>query len=88
MEIKLLKKGIKVDGRYFPCWYSKSYNSKEGEYATIYIKTYDRLPEGTDKELQVENDTDIQTDYIKKDRIRIPKTSKYFDLVESLAYNR
>lgn len=83
MNIKLLKKGIKVDGKYYPCWYNPSKNNINGK-ATIYLKTYDRLPEGLNEELQVENDTDIQTDYIVKDRIRIPKTSKYFELVESL----
>ncbi len=85
MQIKLLKKGLKVDGKYFPCWYSNSAHAKDGEHATIYIKTYDRLPEGLDKELQVENDTEIQTDYVMRDKIRIPKSSKYFALVESLA---
>lgn len=85
MKIKLLKKGIKVDGKYYPCWYSGSCNSRNGEQATIYMKTYDRLPGGIEQELEVENDTDVMTDYITKDRIRIPKTSKYFGLVESLA---
>ena len=86
MQIKFLKKGLKVDGKYYPCWYSSSTHAKDGEHATVYIKTYDMLPEGLNNELQVENDTDIQTDYIRRDRIRIPKASKYFDLIESLAH--
>ena len=85
MQIKFLKKGIKIDGKYFPCWYSGSSPSKDGEHATVYLKTYDRLPDGIEQELEVENDTDLMTDYIVKDRIRIPKTSKYFDLIESFA---
>ena len=86
MNIKLLKKGIRVDGKYYPCWYNPSTNNTCGN-ATIYMRTYDRLPDGLKEEMQVENETDLMTDYIEKDRIRIPKTSKYFDLVEKLANN-
>ena len=86
MEIKLLKKGIKVDGEYYPCWYSSSKNSSLAQIqATIYIKTYDSLPEELKREMEVVNNSDIQTDYFEKDRIRIPAGSKYFNLVESLA---
>ena len=37
LEMKLLKKGIKVNGKYYPCWYSSSQNNSKGN-ATIYIK--------------------------------------------------
>lgn len=88
MKIKFLKKGLKVDDKYYPCWYSSSGTMEKNnpkKWVTIYLKTYDRLPEELYNELQVENNTEIQTDYIERDRIRIPKTSKYFDLIESLA---
>lgn len=35
VEIKLLKKGIKIDGKYFPVWYSSSEGNTKGN-ATIY----------------------------------------------------
>ena len=35
--------------------------------------------------LQVENNTDMQTDYFEKDRIRIPPSSEFFKTVEGYA---
>lgn len=84
MTIKLLKKGIKIDGKYFPCFYSPSRNNINGN-ATIYMRRYDPLPSEAYKVLQVENETDMQTDYFEKDRIRIPKDSPFFAQVEQLA---
>jgi hypothetical protein len=84
MTIKLLKKGIKINGKYCPCFYSPARNNLHGN-ATIYIKSYDPLPEEAYKILQVENQSDMRTDYFEKDRIRIPPTSPYFTQVEMLA---
>ena len=85
MKIKFLKKGLKVDGKYYPCWYSGSKNTKYGEHVTVYLKNYDRLPDALKSELDVKSDTEKQTDYIMKDRIIIPREHKYFNLVESMA---
>ena len=84
MTIKLLKKGIKIDGEYFPCHYSSSKNNCNGN-ATIYMKTYKDLPKEVYQVLQVENNTDMITDYFERDRIRISPTSEYFAKVEELA---
>jgi hypothetical protein len=86
MVIKLLKKGIKIDGKYFPCFYSSSRNNIEGN-ATIYIRSYDPLPSEAYQVLKIENETNMQTDYFEKDRIRISKNSPYFAQVELLANN-
>ena len=87
MDIKLLKKGIKLDGEYFSAFYSSSSNNLNGN-ATIYIKSYEPLPDEAYKLLQVENNSDMQTDYFEKDRIRISPDSPYFDKVEALAERR
>lgn len=85
MNIKLLKKGIKIEGKYYPAHYSSSDNNINGN-ATIYIRSYDSLPKDAYKELDIQNDTDMMTDYFERDRIRISPSSKYFHMVERLAY--
>ena len=84
MDIKLLKKGIKINGEYFACHYSSAKNNRNGN-ATIYIKSYEPLPKEAYSVLQVENNSDIMTDYFEKDRIRISPISPYFKQVEALA---
>lgn len=84
MIIKLLKKGIKINGEYFSCFYSSSKNNLNGK-ATIYIKGYKDLPVEAYRELTVENNTDTMTDYFEKDRIRIAPDNPLFNQVEKLA---
>ena len=84
MEVKLLKKGIKLNGEYFPCHYSSSKCNINGN-ATIYIKSYKRLPDEAYKELQVVNESDTMTDYFERDRIRISPMSEHFNRVEELS---
>ena len=84
INLKLLKKGIKINGQYFGAWYSPSSNNLNGN-ATITIKNYKRLPDEAYKDLTVDNDTEFQTDYIDLDRIRISPNSKYFNEVNRLA---
>lgn len=83
MIIKLLRKGLRINGEYFPCWYSSSKNNINGS-ATIYLKCYKRLPQEIYSVLRVENNSDSRTDYFEKDRIRITPNSKYFARVEAL----
>lgn len=84
MKVKLLKKGIRLDGKYYPVWYSSSKGNINGN-ATITIKDYAILPEGLNKVFKIDNDTDIQSDYICLDRIRLSPDSPYFKQVEALA---
>lgn len=84
MKIRLLKKGIKIDGLYFPVFYSSSKGNCNGN-ATIYIKSYKSLPAEAYKALNVENNTDMITDYFERDRIRISPSHELFNQVEALA---
>ena len=84
MTIKLLKKGIKFDGKYYPCRYSSSKNNLKGN-ATIYFKGYEPLPSEAYELFSVENNTDMMTDSFERDRIRVAPGSKYFNDVEALS---
>jgi hypothetical protein len=77
---KFMWNGIKVDGKLYTAWYSKgSLINHPGETITIYAKEYKRFPqiEG----LNVENGTDIMTDYFEKDRIRVSSDNKFYPAV-------
>lgn len=87
MKIKLLKRGLRVDGDYYPCFYHSAKNNLKGN-ATIYLKTYKRLPAEAHKIFEIENNTDIQSDYFEEDRIRISPQNEFFEMVEKLAQNR
>lgn len=84
MTLKLLKKGIRINGEYFPCWYSSHKNNIKSN-ATIYIKTYKDLPKEAYATLAVENHTELATDYFDFDKIGISKDNPLFDRVEELA---
>lgn len=84
MKLRILKKGIKIDGKYFPCHYSGSKNNLNA-YATIYLKGVEPLPDEAYKELDVQNNTELQSDYFERDRIRIAPDSPYFAMVEALS---
>ena len=85
-EIKLLKKGMKVNGEYFPAWYSPASSNRNG-HATIYIKNYKRLPDCASEIFHVENNTDSMTDYFEDDRIRLTPENPFFKQAEALACN-
>jgi len=78
-RIRFLKHAIKSKGkrsrvRYSKGNYTKASGLPEGTI-TIYAKDYgDQLP----AELNVKNETDMQTDYFEKDRARIFPKSKYY----------
>lgn len=78
------KKGVKgPDGKYVPVWYHVfTPLSSDKVHVTISAKRCcDYLP----KELgQVENQTDIMTDYFESDRVRFAQGSKEFDLLRSV----
>ncbi len=78
--IKVLKHGIKSNGKYIRCWYTKGALKSHPEGTiTVYAKDYDRLP----VELNPENDSDIMVDYFEKDRARIvPSHPLYQDFLK------
>jgi hypothetical protein len=82
-NVKFLKKGIKIDGKYFPVWYStgKLINHPEGTI-TIYARSYDRFPAFG---MEVENGTDIQTDYFEKDKVRVEPSHPLYPVVAKAA---
>lgn len=85
-EIKFLTYGIVHEGKKVRAHYSEGSYTKESKIPkgtiTIYAKDYSaRLP----KELNPENDSDMQTDYFEKDRARITPNSPYFnDVLKAL----
>ena len=87
MTVKFMWNGIKVDGELYRAYYSMGkYTEASGlpeGTITVYAKDYTSIPriEG----LQVENDTDIMTDYFETDRIRIATDNKFYnDALEAL----
>ena len=87
MGIRLLKKGIRIGKDYRPVWYSGSSGNINGN-ATIYFKEYG-LPEGWYTALSeigvLKDETDTQTDYFEKPRIKVKPDSKYFQTVINLS---
>lgn len=86
-NIKFMYNGIKVNGKLYRAWYS--YGNLSNKYPdgtiTIYRKDYDALPqiEG----LNVQNNTEILTDYFETDRIRVEPSNRWYSLVLE-AYNK
>ncbi len=87
MTVKFMWNGIKVDGELYRAHYSiGNYTESSGipkETITVYAKDYKSFPriEG----LQIENESDIMTDYFETDRIRIAPDNKFYnDALEAL----
>lgn len=67
-NIKVLKHGIKVNGKYIKCGYTiGSLINYPEDVITVYAGDSNVLP----LELNPENDSDSQTDYFCNDRARI-----------------
>lgn len=84
--IKFQRFAIIYNGKRIPVSYSKGSYTKESGLPegtiTIYAKTYHlHLP----KELNPENNTEIQTDYFEKDTARITPSNPYYKEVEKFA---
>jgi hypothetical protein len=75
-SVKFLKKGIKVDGKYFPVRYDMGQllNYPAGTI-TIYVRNYASLP---DFGAKIDNGTDIQMDYFEKDKVRISPSDPFY----------
>ena len=88
MTVKFMWNGIKVDGTLYKAHYSiggMNGGAWDKNTITIYGKNYIDLPavEG----LNIENDSDIMTDYFENDRIRVTPNNKYYGEVLA-AYNK
>ena len=82
MQIKFMWNGIKIDGKLYRCHYSdgKLINHPDGTL-TIYRKDYGQMPQV--EGLNVQNDTDMMTDYFERDRIRIDHNNKFYNDVKN-----
>lgn len=81
MTVKFVWNGIKIDGEFFKGhYYSGPYTEASklpDKTITIYIHGYKSLPEIDG--LNVENDSDIMTDYFEEDRVRIFPNTQYYE---------
>jgi len=77
--IKFLKHSIKFDNQKTRVWYHKGNYTKESKLPqgtiTIYAKDYGaKFP----KEFNIENNSDMMTDYFEKSRVRLTPKNKYW----------
>lgn len=75
-SLKVLKHGIKVDGKYIPCFYSIGglRNHSENTISVRPKSILNKLP----KELTPKNDSDSMTDYFVTDRAYLTPDHKYY----------
>jgi hypothetical protein len=80
-----MKKGVKSpDGKYSPCWYSRGQLVNGLEAITIYAKC---ILKDLPRELgNVENNTEIMTDYFEKDRARFYAGTPEFNALLPLTH--
>ena len=84
MQIKFMYNGIKIDGKlYKGHWSNGPWITGVEENVTFYRSEYGRMP---NIGVEVENNTDIQTDYFEQDRIRFNTKSKFYSQAVS-AFN-
>jgi hypothetical protein len=76
--IKILKKGIRADGKYIPCFYSAgALRNHPAGSVTIYAKNFDNLP----KELNPEDKTDLNMDYFDRGRAVVHPDNVFYQEV-------
>ncbi len=74
MTIKFMYNGIKINGKL----YKASYNRYDNKTIVLYLSNYERLPLKPD-EIEIENESDIMTDYFESDTLRIKPDTKYYE---------
>jgi len=82
-QMKFFYNGIKdSSGKLYKAWYSvgRLTNYPEGTI-TIYAKNYDRFSAEIAQHFEIENDTDLQTDYFEDDKIRVQPSHRLYSLV-------
>lgn len=81
--VKCGKFGVRFNGKYSPCWYSLGRLVDGRTAITVYAKC---ILKDLPRELgPVQNDTELQTDYFDKDRIRFFEGSPEFTQLLPLA---
>lgn len=85
-DLRFLKKGIKHNGKYYPCYYWGS--MKQDGTKIIRICFNSRRANGVyhfpfvmKKYFSIENKTDAMIDYFENDSIDIPENTIEFDLL-------
>lgn len=76
--VKFLKKGIRCEGKYYPCWYSRTTLIDGRVCVTIYARS---ILKGLPAVLNPENDTDYTTDYFDNDRVRFFEGSAEYQIL-------
>ena len=78
--IKFVYNGIKdEEGKLHKAHFSKGCHKDGEDIITIYARDYDDLPRV--QGLEVENDSDIMTDYFEKDRIEVRPENNFYEQV-------
>lgn len=81
--VKIGKHGVRFGGKYSPAWYSKTALVNGKKCVTIYAKD---ILKDLPRELgQVENNTEIQTDYFESDRVRFMEGTAEYDALLAVA---
>lgn len=86
MQVKFMWNGIKVDGvLYRGHYYCGAYTEQSGiPYGTITIYAKDYSVDFPEIDgLKIINESDGQTDYFEKDRIRVFPNNKYYEQVKA-----
>lgn len=79
-NLKFMYNGIKLNGQLSKAHYSKGpFHNLPEETMVIRSKSYEPLPriEG----LNLENESDMQTDYSEKDHFYVTPENKYYEMV-------
>lgn len=81
-KIKFMYNGIKINGKLHKASYSRgNLVNHPDSTITIYGKNYKDLP--TIESLQIENDSDSQSDYFCNDRIRVSIDNEYYNEINA-----
>lgn len=81
--VKVGKKGLRINGKYYQAWYSKNVDTHGKNLITIFARD---LGNGLPAELgSIENNSEMMTDYFEKDRIKFYEGSKEYNSLLPLA---
>lgn len=74
--VRIGKHGVRHEGKYYPAWYSLT----GADMITIYARKH--CP-GLPKALgEIENNSEMQSDYFEKDKVRLRRGTPAFEVME------